>query len=163
MLAFRPFSLRWELSLKGKATPSAVGRLGLELNVTLLVLLVASSGEGGSDVMIGTARWLRSPDVALFGVLLFLLGVSVEDVSSSLALLLLLLVCPASVTVCRRDLDRDLPCCSLSLGGLAVVPSVLGTAVVEGSLSAFSSRVICHTSANERFDLGTQYLTASSS
>ena len=156
--------MRWELSLKGKATPSAVGRLGLEgLNETWLVLLDSSSGEGGSDVMVGMARWLRSPDVALSGALLLSLVFCVDDVSSSLALLLLLLVCPASVTVRRRDLDRDFPCCSLLLGILAFVPSLSGTEVVEGSLSAFSSRVICHTLAIERFDLGTQYLTAFSS
>ena len=152
MLAFRSSSTRWELSLKGKATPSAVGRLGLEgLNETWLVLLDSSSGEGGSDVMVGMARWLRSPDVALLGRLLLSLAFSIEDISFSLALLLLSLVCPASVTVRRRDLDRDFPNCSLLLGNLPLVPSVSGIVVVDGSLSALSSRVSCHTSANERF------------
>ena len=59
VLAFRPFSTRWELSLNGKATSPAVGRLGLEgLNVTLLVFWDSSSGEGGSDVIVGMVRWL---------------------------------------------------------------------------------------------------------
>ena len=86
-----------------------------------------------------------------------------ENSSLSSALLLLLLVCPASVTVRRRDLDGDFPNCPLLLGDLAFVPSVLGTVVVEGSLPAFSSRVICQTLANEHLDLSTQYLTAFSS
>lgn len=144
--------------------PSAVGRLGLEgLNEMLLGLLDESFGEGGSDVMVGMVRWLWSPNMALSGRLLLLLVFCVGDSSFPSVLLLPLLVCPASVTVRRRDLDRDFPSCSLLLGNLAFVPSVSGTVVVEGSLSAFSSRVICQTLANERFDLGTQYLTAFSS
>ena len=70
--------------------PPAVGRLGLEgLNVTL-DFLEESSGEGGSDVMVGMARWLRPPDVTLSGRLLFLLVFSVGDVSLLLASSLLL-------------------------------------------------------------------------
>ena len=144
--------------------PSAVGRLGVEgLNEMVVGLLEESLGEGGSDVMVGMVGWLWSPDVAFSGCLLLSLVFCGGDSLVSSALLLLLLVCPASVTVRRRDLDRDFPGCSLLLGDLAFVPSVSGTAVAEGSLSAFSSRVICHISANGRFGLGTQYLTAFSS
>ena len=153
MLAFCPFSTICEPSLKGKAILPVVGRLGLErLNETLLD---SPSGDGGSDVMVGMARLLRSAAAALSGRLLLSLVFCISDgVSSSLALLFLLLVCPASVTVRRRDLDRDCPCCFLFVGNLAFVPSVSVTVVDEGSLSALSSRVICHTSANERFELG---------
>ena len=144
--------------------PSAVGRLGLEgLNKMVVGLLEESFGEGGSDVMVGMVGWLWSPDVAFSGCLLLSLVFCGEDSSFSSVLLLLLLVCPASVTVRRRDLDGVFPSCSLLLGNLAFVPSVLGTVVVEGSLSAFSSRVIYQTLANGDLDLGTQYLTAFSS
>ena len=145
--------------MNGKATPPAVGRLGLEvLKETLLGFWGSSSGEGGSDVIVGMARWLRLPEVVLSGLLLLSLAFCVDNVSSSLALLFLLLVCPASVTVRRRDLDRFCPCCFLSLDNLAFVPSVSVAVVAEGPLSAFSSRVICHTLANERFKLGSSIL-----
>ena len=96
--------------------------------------------------------------MVLSGRLLLSLAFCVDDVSSSLVLLFLLLVCPASVTVCRRDLDRFCPCCFLSLDNLVLVPSVSVPMVVVGPLSAFSSRVICHTLANERFKLGSSIL-----
>ena len=145
--------------MNGKATPPAVGRFGFEwLNETLLGFWDDSSGEGGSDVIVGMATWLRSPDVVLSGRLLLSLAFCVDDVSSSLVLLLLLLVCPASVTVLRRDLDRFCRCCFLSLDNLALVPSVSVTAFAEVPLSAFSSRVICHILANERFKLGSSML-----
>ena len=145
--------------MNGKATPPAVGRLGLEgLGDTVLVFGDSSSGEGGSDVMVGISRWLRSPDVVSSGLLLLSLAFCVDDVSSSLALLFLLLVCPASVTVRRRDLGWFCPCCFLLLGNLAFVPSVSVVVFAEGSLSAFSSRVIYHASAKEGFEMHTSIL-----
>ena len=57
-------------------------------------------------------------------------------------------VCPASVTALRRDRERlySFLAASVLARGLAPSPSKRGTPV-SGSLSAFSSRMICRLSA----------------